>query len=90
LFEELGFPPADAEHYQTESHKRIEHTLALKEQLMGELSSWIKARDLKQAEAAKILHVNRPRILMWSIKNTSKFRIDALVDIITRARNRSS
>lgn len=84
LFAELGFSPEDAERYQTESRDRIDHTLALKEQLMGELTSWIKTSDLKQAEAAEILHVSRPRISDVVNKKTSKFTIDALIDMLTR------
>jgi predicted XRE-type DNA-binding protein len=84
LFAELGFSPEDAERYQAESRERIDHTLALKEQLMSELASWIKTSDLKQAEAAEILHVTRPRISDVVNKKTSKFTIDALVDMLTR------
>lgn len=84
LFAELGFSPEDAERFQAESRARIDHTLALKEQLMGELSSWIKTSDLKQAEAAEILHVSRPRISDVVNKKTSKFTIDALIDMLAR------
>lgn len=84
LFAELGFSREEAECYQAESRERIDHTLALKEQLMGELSSWIKAGDLKQAEAAEILHVSRPRISDVVNKKTSKFTIDALIGMLTR------
>lgn len=84
LFVELGFSADDARDHQAESRERIEHTLALKEQLMGELVSWIKARDLKQGEAAEILHVTRPRVSDVVNKKTSKFTIDALVDMLAR------
>lgn len=69
LFEELGFSPNDAKRYQTESRERIDHTLVLKEQLMGELASWIKASHLKQGEAAEILHVTPPGIGRCQQKN---------------------
>ncbi len=39
LFAELGFSPDDARRYQAESRERIDHTLALKEQLMEELAA---------------------------------------------------
>lgn len=84
LFAELGFFPDDAKRYQAESRERIDHTLALKEQLMGELVSWIKDSHLKQGEAAEILHVTRPRVSDVVNKKTSKFTIDALVDMLAR------
>lgn len=84
LFAELGFSPEDAKRYQTESRERIDHTLALKEQLMGELASWIKDSRLKQGEAAEILHVTRPRVSDVVNKKTGKFTIDALVDMLAR------
>ncbi|MDP3842908.1 MAG: XRE family transcriptional regulator [Oxalobacteraceae bacterium] len=84
LFTELGFSPDDARRYQAESHARIDHTLMLKEQLMGELVSWIKDSHLKQGEAAEILHVTRPRVSDVVNKKASKFTIDALVDMLAR------
>lgn len=84
LFAELGFSSDDARRYQAESRERIDHTLALKEQLMGELVSWIKDSHLKQGEAAEILHVTRPRVSDVVNKKTSKFTIDALVDMLAR------
>ena len=84
LFAELGFSPDDAKRYQAESRERIDHTLALKEQLMGELVSWIKDSHLKQGEAAEILHVTRPRVSDVVNKKASKFTIDALVDMLAR------
>jgi predicted XRE-type DNA-binding protein len=84
LFAELGFSPEDARRYQAASRERIDHTLALKEQLMGELASWISDAHLKQGEAAEILHVTRPRVSDVVNKKTSKFTIDALVDMLAR------
>jgi predicted XRE-type DNA-binding protein len=84
LFAELGFSPEDASRYQVESRERIDHTLALKEQLMVELTSWIKDSHLKQGDAAEILHVTRPRVSDVMNKKTSKFTIDALVDMLAR------
>lgn len=84
LFAELGFAPADAERYQAESRKRINDTRALKEALMAELALWIKDNHLKQEEAAKILHITRPRVSDVVNKKVSKFTIDALVNMLTR------
>ena len=76
--------PGDAKRYQAESREWIDNTLALKEQLMGELVSWIKDSHLKQGEAAEILHVTRPRVSDVVNKKVSKFTIDALVDMLAR------
>lgn len=84
LFAELGFSAEDAARYNAESRARIAHTLKLKEQLMEELVAWMKERDLKQAEAAEILHTTRPRVSDVVNKKTSKFTIDALVDMLGR------
>ena len=84
LFAEFGFSADDAKRYHEESQNRIDHTLALKEQLMGELALWISEAHLKQGEAAEILHVTRPRVSDMVNKKTSKFTIDALVDMLAR------
>lgn len=85
LFAELGFAPGEAERCQAESRKRIVETRALKVQLMDELSGWIKSNELRQDEAAKILHVSRPRVSDVVNHKDAKFTIDALVDMLTRA-----
>ena len=84
LFAELGFAPEEAQRYQDESRAGISQTLALKEQLMGELASWIEDHHLKQAEAAEILQVSRPRVLDVVNKKAGKFTIDTLVDMLAR------
>jgi predicted XRE-type DNA-binding protein len=84
LFAELGFAPEEARQYQAESQALINQTATLKEQLMGELASWIEVHHLKQAEAAEILHVTRPRVSDVVNKKTSKFTIDSLVDMLAR------
>lgn len=83
LFLELGFPPAEAKRLQAASRKQIEETLLLKQQLMDELAGWIAAHDLKQAEAAKILMVSRPRVSDVVNKKTTKFTIDTLVGMLS-------
>ncbi|MNJ81107.1 Helix-turn-helix domain protein [compost metagenome] len=52
---------------------------------MTELAEWIEANNLKQADAAKILGVTRPRVSDVINKKTIKFTIDALVDMLARA-----
>ena len=62
LFLELGLTPDEAKRPQAASRKQINDTRLLKQQLMGELSVWIAKHHLKQAEAAEILMVSRPRV----------------------------
>jgi predicted XRE-type DNA-binding protein len=84
LFLELGFEPAEAARLHSESQQRINDTMALKEQLMEELSKWIAENHLKQAEASEILKVSRPRVSDVVNKKVSKFTIDTLVDMLSR------
>ena len=51
---------------------------------MTELAGWIEQHRLKQAEAANILMVSRPRVSDVINKKTSKFTIDALVEMLSR------
>jgi predicted XRE-type DNA-binding protein len=43
LFLELGFSAAEAKRLHAESRQQINDTLRLKEQLMAELSNWMKS-----------------------------------------------
>jgi len=54
------------------------------QQLMDELSTWIAEHHLKQAEAAEILMVSRPRVSDVVNKKTAKFTIDTLVEMLSR------
>jgi predicted XRE-type DNA-binding protein len=85
LFLELGFAPDEAKRLQAASRKHINDTLLLKRQLMEELSFWIAQHHLKQAEAAEILMVSRPRVSDVVNKKTGKFTIDTLVEMLGRA-----
>ena len=84
IFLELGFPPEEARRLQAASRKQINDTRRLKEQLMTELAAWIEEHQLKQAEAARILMVSRPRVSDVVNKKTSKFTIDTLVEMLSR------
>ena len=84
LFLELGFPPEEAKRLQAASRKQINDTLRLKKQLMTELADWIEEHQLKQADAAEILMVSRPRVSDVVNKKTSKFTIDTLVEMLSR------
>lgn len=70
VFADLGFSQEDAV------------KLKIKAQLMCEISEWIKENHLKQAEAARRLHVTRPRVSDVITGKTDKFTIDALVDML--------
>ena len=84
LFLELGFAPDEAKRLQAASRKQINDTRLLKQQLMEELSTWIAEHHLKQAEAADILMVSRPRVSDVVNKKTAKFTIDTLVEMLSR------
>ena len=84
LFLELGFSAEEAKRLQAASRKQINDTRQLKEQLMSELAEWIEQHHLKQAEAAAILMVSRPRVSDVVNKKTAKFTIDTLVEMLSR------
>jgi len=84
LFRELGFAPDEAERLQAASKAQIDATKRLKEQLMGELAQWIEQHHLKQAQAADILMVSRPRVSDVVNRKVAKFTIDALVQMLSR------
>lgn len=84
IFAELGFDPNEAAKLLGESNKIISEKLAIKEALMTELAVWIEEKDLKQAEAAQILGVTRPRVSDVINKKSIKFTIDSLVDMLAR------
>ena len=84
IFIELGFPPAEARRLQALSRREIHETQKLKRQLMDELSAWIAERQLKQADAAEILMVSRPRVSDVMNRKTSKFTIDTLIEMLCR------
>jgi predicted XRE-type DNA-binding protein len=84
LFLELGFTPQEAKQLLAASDQQINDVTQLKNQLMGELAAWIKEHDLKQADAARILQVSRPRVSDVVNRKTSKFTIDTLVDMLGR------
>ena len=84
LFLELGFDPDEAKRLQAASRKQINVSRLLKQQLMEELSVWIATHRLKQAQAAQILMVSRPRVSDVVNKKTAKFTIDTLVEMLSR------
>ena len=84
IFADLGFEPDEAAKLLAETDAIISEKLAIKDSLMTELAGWIEAKKLKQAEAAKILGVTRPRVSDVINKKALKFTIDALVDMLAR------
>jgi predicted XRE-type DNA-binding protein len=51
---------------------------------MKALAEWVAQHDLKQAEAAEILMVSRPRVSDVVNMKVEKFTIDALVEMLSR------
>jgi predicted XRE-type DNA-binding protein len=84
IFADLGFEPDEAAKLLAETDAIISEKLAIKDCLMTELAGWIEAKKLKQAEAAVILGVTRPRVSDVINKKAIKFTIDALVDMLAR------
>lgn len=84
VFADLGFEPDVAAALQADSKRIISEKLAMKESLMAALAAWIKEKKLKQADAAKILGITRPRVSDLINMKTIKFTIDALVDMLSR------
>lgn len=84
VFLDLGFEPEEAARMLAKSDKLISEKLAIKENLMTEISGWIAEKNLKQIEAAEILGVTRPRVSDVIHKKSIKFTIDALVDMLAR------
>lgn len=84
LFLELGFPEVEAKRLYQASQQQINDAKLLKEQLMDELVGWMEQHKLKQAEAAEVLMISRPRVSDVVNKKTSKFTIDALVEMLSR------
>lgn len=73
VFQDLGFPPEESEH------------LKIRSDLMIDLCRVIKAKGLKQAEAAKLFGVTQPRISDLFKGKIDLFSIDTLVDMLSRA-----
>jgi predicted XRE-type DNA-binding protein len=73
VFRDLGYGPEDAEH------------LRIRSMLMGVLTRQIEARDVTQAEAAKLFGVSQPRVSDLVRGKIDLFSIDMLVDMLARA-----
>jgi predicted XRE-type DNA-binding protein len=73
VFDDLGFDPAEAE------------ILKAKSALMNSIIDYLKQQDITQQDAANIMGVNRARISDVCRGNISKFTIDMLLAMNTRA-----
>ena len=84
VFADLGFDADQARDLQARSRAIIDEKLAIKVSLMDALTAWIKREKLRQADAAAILGVSRPRVSDIVKKKTQNFTIDALADMAMR------
>lgn len=72
VFEDIGFPRAEATH------------LLIRTDLMLQIERALKARGLTQAKAAKLLKVSQPRVSDLMRGRIEQFSIDALVEMLAR------
>ncbi len=73
VFEDLGFPPAEA------------RNLKIRAELMIALSDCISKKGLTQAEAARMLNVSQPRISDLMRGRLRRFSLDTLVNLLAAA-----
>lgn len=88
VFEDLGFAPEQAAAMKARSDRIISEKLTIKHSLMDNLAEWIEVKELKQAEAAEILGITRPRVSDLVNKKSVNFTIDALVDMLEKVGKR--
>ena len=72
VFKDLGFPEDKAEH------------LRVRADLLIQIQKALKARGLKQAEAAKVLGVTQPRVSDLARGRIDLFSVDGLIDMLAR------
>ncbi|HDR2862771.1 TPA: XRE family transcriptional regulator [Enterobacter asburiae] len=84
IFSELGFEASEAKRLQKDAEREVEQLLAIKRQLMQEISAWIADNKLRQADAAAMLNVSRPRVSDVVNLKTSKFTLDTLVMMLSK------
>ncbi len=73
IFEDLGFPPAEAQN------------LLMRSQLMTAVMDVIGRRRLTQIQAAKVFGVTQPRISDLVRGKIDRFTLDALVNMLAHA-----
>ncbi|MGX5111066.1 helix-turn-helix domain-containing protein [Enterobacter cloacae] len=84
IFTELGFEESEAKQLHESAEKEVEQLLAIKRQLMQEISSWIAENKLRQTDAAARLNVSRPRVSDVVNLKTSKFTLDTLIMMLCK------
>ena len=84
IFADLGFAHDEAARLLADADQAIDEKRAIKQMLMAEIVGWIDAQNLKQAQAAEILGVTRPRVSDVVNQKTPKFTVDSLVDMVLR------
>ena len=72
VFRDVGFRDDQAEH------------LLIRSDLMIQVQKSIAAKGLKQAEAAKVLHVSQPRVSDLLRGRIDLFSTDTLIDMLAR------
>ena len=72
VFRDLALPPEEAEH------------LRVRADLMIKIEKVLKRRGLKQAKAAKLMGVTRPRVSNLLRGRIELFSSDALIDMLAR------
>ena len=72
LFRDLGFSKEESEH------------LLVRADLLIQVQKVIASRGLKQAEAAKVLHITQPRVSDLVRGRIDLFSTDALIDMLAR------
>lgn len=72
VFRDLGFAKEEAEH------------LLVRADLLIQVQQVIKAKALKQAQAAKLLRVTQPRVSDLLRGRIDLFSTDALIDMLAR------
>ena len=72
VFRDLGFSREEAEH------------LKIRSDLMIRLTRFIKAKELTQAQAARLLHVTQPRISDLVRGKIDRFSVDSLIEMLGR------
>ena len=72
VFRDVGFPDEQAEH------------LLIRSDLMIQVQKSIASKGLKQAEAAKLLHVSQPRVSDLLRGRIDLFSTDTLIDMLAR------
>ncbi|MCU5774946.1 XRE family transcriptional regulator [Erwiniaceae bacterium BAC15a-03b] len=82
IFADLGFAPEKAAGLLVKSGEEIAQTVAMKKQLMAEIAGWMKENGHRQAMAAQLLHVSRPRVSDVVNQKTEKFTLDSLVNMM--------